>query len=66
MAIKVLIKRRIRSGKENELREVMKELRSIAIRTIGYISGETLRSIEEPSLHGVSAHGKALKTGRVG
>ena len=48
MAIKVLIKRKIRPGKEKELSEVMKELRSIAIRTTGYISGETLRSIEEP------------------
>jgi len=61
MAIKVLIKRKIRPEKEKELSEVMKELRSIAIRTTGYISGETLRSIEEPSLHVVFSTWKSIE-----
>jgi heme-degrading monooxygenase HmoA len=61
MAIKVLIKRKIKPGKEKELGEVVKELRSVAIRTPGYISGETLRSIEEPSLHLVISAWKSIE-----
>ena len=61
MAIKVLIERKIKPGKEKELSEVVNELRSIAIRTPGYISGETLRSIEEPSLHLVISTWKSIE-----
>jgi heme oxygenase (mycobilin-producing) len=61
MAIKVLITRKIKLGKEKELSEVVNELRSIAIRTPGYISGETLRSIEEPSLHLVISTWKSIE-----
>lgn len=61
MAIKVLIERKIKPGKEKELNEVVKELRSVAIRTKGYISGETLRSIEEPSLHLVISAWKSIE-----
>jgi len=50
MAVKILIQRKI-TGKENELGEAIRELRSKAIHAPGYISGETLRSIEDPSLH---------------
>jgi heme-degrading monooxygenase HmoA len=61
MAIKVLIQRKVKPGKEKELREVVKELRSVAVRTSGYISGETLRSIEEPSLHLVISAWKSIE-----
>ena len=61
MAIKVLIRRKIKPGKEKELSEVVKELRSVTIRTPGYISGETLRSIEEPSLHLVISTWKSIE-----
>ena len=51
MAVKILIQRKIKPAKENELGEAIRELRSKAIHAQGYISGETLRSIEDPSLH---------------
>lgn len=51
MAVKILIQRKIRPGKENEFGKALRELRSRAIHARGYISGEILRSIGEPSLH---------------
>ena len=51
MAVKILIYRKIRPGKEKELSEAVKNLRSKAIHAEGYLSGETLRSIEDPSVH---------------
>ncbi len=50
MAVKILIQRKIRAGKENEFAKALRELRSKAIHAQGYISGEVLRSIEEPSV----------------
>jgi len=51
MAVKILIQRKIKPGKENEFGKALRELRSKAIHAQGYISGETLCSIEDPSLH---------------
>ena len=48
MAIKVLIQRKLKPRKEKELSQAVKELRSMATRAPGYISGETLRCIEDP------------------
>jgi heme-degrading monooxygenase HmoA len=64
MAVKILIYRKVRPGKEKELSALVKELRSLAIRTPGYISGETLRSIEEPSLHLVISNWKSIEDWR--
>jgi len=61
MAIKVLIQRRIKPGKEKELIEAVKELRTKAIHTPGYISGEILRSTEDPSLHLVISTWKSIE-----
>jgi len=61
MAVKVLIQRRIKPGKEKELIEAVQELRTKAIRTPGYISGEILRSIEDPSLHLVISTWKSIE-----
>ena len=51
MAVKILIQRKIKPGKEKEFNKAVRELRSRAIHAEGYISGETLCSIEDPSLH---------------
>ena len=51
MAVKILIYRKVRPGKENDLNKVVRELRSEAVHVEGYISGETLFSIEDPSVH---------------
>jgi heme-degrading monooxygenase HmoA len=46
MAVKVLIKRKVPRGKEVDLEELINSLRSMATRQPGYISGETMRSID--------------------
>ena len=61
MAVKILIERKIKPGKEKELIEAVKELRTRAIHTPGYISGETLRSIEDPSVHLVVSTWRSLE-----
>ncbi len=60
MAVKILIQREIRPGQENEFGKALRELRSKAIHAQGYISGEILRSIGEPSLHLVISTWKSL------
>ena len=61
MAVKILIYRKVRPGKEEELREAVREFRSKAIHAEGYVSGETLRSIEDPSVHLVISTWKCLQ-----
>ena len=48
MAVKILIQRKIQQGKEKELNEIVRKLRTQAMHAEGFISGETLRSIEDP------------------
>ena len=61
MAVKILIQRKVRPGGENEFGEALRQLRSKAIHAQGYISGETLHSVEEPSLHLVISTWKSLE-----
>jgi antibiotic biosynthesis monooxygenase (ABM) superfamily enzyme len=49
MAVKVLIQRKVKPSNEREFNTVVRELRSKAIHAQGYISGETLCSIDDPS-----------------
>ncbi len=48
MAIRVLIEREIEPGQELKLQHVMTELRSKAMQLRGYISGETLKALNNP------------------
>lgn len=48
MAIRVIIERRVEPGNELKLNELLIKLRSEAMRMPGYISGETLRSLNDP------------------
>jgi heme oxygenase (mycobilin-producing) len=61
MAVKILIYRKVRHGKEKELSEAVRNLRSKAIHAEGYISGEALRSIEDPSVHLVMSTWKSIE-----
>jgi heme-degrading monooxygenase HmoA len=61
MAIKILIHRKVKRGKEKELSEAVRNLRSKIIHAGGYISGETLRSIEDPSLYLVISTWRSLE-----
>ena len=49
MAIRVLIERRIDPENEPALSSLLMRLRSKAMHAKGYISGETLRSLEDPN-----------------
>jgi heme-degrading monooxygenase HmoA len=46
--IKVMIDRHCQSGKENELKHLLIELRMEALQRHGYVSGETLREVDDP------------------
>lgn len=48
MAVKIIIKRKVPKGKEGELLPLLLELRSKATTQPGYISGETLRNVNNP------------------
>ena len=61
MAIKILIHRKVRPGKEKELSEAVRNLRSKTIHAEGYICGETLHSIEDPSLYLVISTWRSLE-----
>ncbi len=48
MAVKVLIDRKVPHTASAELSSLIKELRKRTIRQPGYISGETLKRVDEP------------------
>jgi heme-degrading monooxygenase HmoA len=48
MAIKVFIKRYVKKGKTQETIELLKDVRSHALKQPGYISGETLVNHYDP------------------
>ncbi|MBW2614861.1 MAG: antibiotic biosynthesis monooxygenase [Deltaproteobacteria bacterium] len=48
MAVKITIKRRVAKEKEAKLLPLLIQLRSLATAQPGYISGETLRNIDNP------------------
>jgi heme-degrading monooxygenase HmoA len=48
--IRVMIERYCKPGKEAQLSDLLKELRMAAMTQHGYISGETLCELENPSL----------------
>ena len=48
MAVKVFIKRVIPEDKVNGLLPLFRRLRNLAINQSGYISGETLRGVDNP------------------
>ena len=48
MAVKIFIKRQVKKGKTQEAVELMKDVRSQALKQPGYISGETLINHYDP------------------
>lgn len=48
MAIKVILYRRVPDEKAAELKPLLHELRSLALKQPGYISGETLMNSDDP------------------
>jgi len=62
MAIKVLIQRKAKRGKEEELNQIAREMRLKAMYAEGFISGEALQSIQDPSIHLVISTWKSIET----
>lgn len=48
MAVRIIIYRKVKKGKELDFAKLLRELRSKAIPSKGYISGETLRALNDP------------------
>jgi len=48
MVVRIIIDRKVKKGKESDFSKLLRELRSKAIPSKGYISGETLRSLADP------------------
>lgn len=48
MSVKVLIKRRVPNEKARDMLKLFRQMRQMAMQQEGYISGETLRNLEEP------------------
>ena len=46
--VRVIVERRCKPGREAELEGLLLELRIKAMQQRGYISGETLRSVDDP------------------
>jgi heme oxygenase (mycobilin-producing) len=49
MAIRALIEREIKAGSELKLHQLLLQLRAKAMQAKGYISGETLRALDNPN-----------------
>ena len=61
MAVKVIMERTVSSDNQGELAELLKELRARAIRQPGYVSGETLFSVDRPGAHLVISTWESLR-----
>jgi heme-degrading monooxygenase HmoA len=48
MAVRIIIDRKVQKGKESDFSKMLRDLRSKAIPSKGYISGETLRAQNDP------------------
>ena len=49
MAVKIFIKRRIPEDRTSDLLPLFRRLRNLATNQSGYISGETLKNLDDPS-----------------
>lgn len=50
MAVKILIKRNVPKDKGKEMIPLFRKLRALATNQSGYISGETLKSLDRPDV----------------
>jgi len=48
MTVRIIIDRKVKKGKESDFSKLLRELRTKAIPSKGYISGETLRALDDP------------------
>jgi heme-degrading monooxygenase HmoA len=48
MSVKILIKRNVSADKATKLKDLVMQLRALSVKQPGYISGESLKSVERP------------------
>lgn len=51
MTVRVLIERTVEADKQEDLLDLLKQLRARALLQPGYVSGETLTSVDKPGTH---------------
>lgn len=61
MAVKIIIRRKVSKEKEGELLPLLIQLRALATAQPGYISGETLRNIDDPKEYMVISTWQSLE-----
>jgi len=61
MTIRVLMKRRVSNDKAAVLRELTDKLRALAMHQPGYVCGETLKRVDQPSMSLVISKWKSQK-----
>ncbi len=49
MAVRIIIDRKVKKGRESDFSKLLRELRLKAVPSKGYISGETLRALDDPN-----------------
>ena len=60
MSVKIAIRRNVPREREEELRPLLLKLRGLATAQKGYISGETLRNVDNPEEYLVMSTWQAL------
>ena len=48
MTVKIIIKRTVKANQAKEMIPLFRRMRSLAVKQLGYISGETLKSLHRP------------------
>jgi heme-degrading monooxygenase HmoA len=48
MTVKILIKRKVSADKAAKLKDLVMQLRAISVKQPGYVTGESLKSVENP------------------
>lgn len=48
MTVRIIIQRTVKENKAKEMIPLFRQIRSLAVKQTGYISGETLKSIDRP------------------
>ena len=49
--VKIIIERKIKPGTEEEFKKLMEEVFSRSVHADGFISGETLQSVDNPNVY---------------
>jgi heme-degrading monooxygenase HmoA len=63
--VRILIERHLKAGKRGELIHLLRELRTAAIHQPGYVSGETLSSLEDATTVSVLSSWQSLEAWKV-